>query len=247
MKELRELRKQLEEHVTDPAIRGVHLYPPGYSPPNILILKRKTVRAFNSTERVALYYSEKLQRYFSVPFTVGREDDSIDDVVGVSEDTLNESSTIIKPEELFHQPKSSKHHVGDMISYTTASGNQHKRGKVVEVGVNHVVVHRKEPGGGKYGYHYKVPHDAIVKEEVIHEDAISHLQKVKAFKTNTPLYHKDGSQTKVDPTTAHALLTVHGSLHPDNQKKMADALEHSQRKFNRILDFSWKQIHEETA
>ena len=531
MKQLHELRAQLQEHITDPVIRGVHLYPSGYSPPNILILKRKTVRSFNSSERVALYYSEKLQRYFSVPFTVGREEEQ-DDVVGVSEanrlikpedeflkrgglekdldknqpkkhavgdevryrlgserhlrvgkvqqvmpehlivkrdgshykvhkDTvvhnsrtgytheelneiaiqtakkayharqnrgvdvvgvsesakedaaikalidkparteeeqkeyehqkdlarfrqrnarssrggasaglqrsqhsrghLNEDNTIIKPEELFHQPKNSKYRVGDKVSYTMASGNQHKRGKIVQVGVNHVVVHRKEPGGGKYGYHYRVPHDAIVhhermgesvelneisipvakkayhtrqnrgvdamnkgdyktalpqfhkalktqrllskkyerddkgetvkegasitphsfldtmiraamshatkkpgavlkkggkvvtpevlktpyqktQEAVIQEDAISHLKKVVAFKTSTPLYHKDGTQTKIDPQTANALLTVHNSMNPENQRKFADHLEHSKPKLAKMLDFAWKQI-----
>jgi hypothetical protein len=192
-----------------------------------------------------------------------------------------------------------------------ASGNQHKRGKIVQVGVNHVVVHRKEPGGGKYGYHYRVPHDAIVhhermgesvelneisipvakkayhtrqnrgikamnkgdyktalphfhkalktqrllskkyerddkgetvKEEVIQEDAISHLKKVVAFKTSTPLYHKDGTQTKIDPQTANALLTVHQSLHPENRQKFADHLEHSKPQFAKMLDFAWKQI-----
>ena len=444
MKQLHELRAQLQEHITDPVIRGVHLYPSGYSPPNILILKRKTVRSFNSSERVALYYSEKLQRYFSVPFTVGREEEQ-DDVVGVSEanrlikpedeflkrgglekdldknqpkkhavgdevryrlgseghlrvgkvqqvmpehlivkrdgshykvhkdtvvhnsrtgytrEELNEDNTIIKPEELFHQPKNSKYRVGDKVSYTMASGNQHKRGKIVQVGVNHVVVHRKEPGGGKYGYHYRVPHDAIVhhermgesvelneisipvakkayhtrqnrgvdamnkgdyktalpqfhkalktqrllskkyerddkgetvkegasitphsfldtmiraamshatkkpgavlkkggkvvtpevlktpyqktQEAVIQEDAISHLKKVVAFKTSTPLYHKDGTQTKIDPQTANALLTVHNSMNPENQRKFADHLEHSKPKLAKMLDFAWKQI-----
>ena len=83
-----------------------------------------------------------------------------------------------------------------------------------------------------------------VKEENLNEDAISHLQKVKAFQTDKPLYHKDGSQTKVDPTTANALLTVHGALEPHNQKKMADALEHSKAKFHRILDFTWKKVAE---
>ena len=77
---------------------------------------------------------------------------------------------------------------------------------------------------------------------MIQEDAISHLQKVKAFQTDKPLYHKDGSQTKVDPQTANALLTVHDSLHPDNRKKFSDALEHSKPKFHKMLDFSWKNV-----
>lgn len=76
----------------------------------------------------------------------------------------------------------------------------------------------------------------------LNEDAISHLQRVKAFNTNSPLRHKDGTQTHIDPTTANALLTVHDALHPDNQKKFADALEHSKPKFHKMLDFTWKQV-----
>jgi hypothetical protein len=80
------------------------------------------------------------------------------------------------------------------------------------------------------------------QEAVIQEDAISHLRKVKEFHTDTPLHHKDGTHTRVDPTTAHALLTVHDAMHSDNQKQYADALEHSQAKFHRIVDFAWKQV-----
>jgi hypothetical protein len=81
-----------------------------------------------------------------------------------------------------------------------------------------------------------------VKEEVIQEDAISHLKKVVAFKTSTPLYHKNGTQTKLDPQTANALLTVHGSLHPDNQKKFNDSCEHSKEGLAKMIDFAWKQV-----
>lgn len=233
LKEFTDFRTEISEHVGVPAHS---------MPPNILILRRKTIRQFPNNVMVALYFNDKLGQYFSIPYGTTAPDDAVITPVALKEEIIDESNTIIKPEELFHQPKSSKHHVGDMISYTMASGNQHKRGKIVQVGVNHVVVHRKEPGGGKYGYHYKVPHDAIVKEEVIQEDAISHLQKVKAFATDKPLYHKDGSQTRIDPTTAHALLSVHDSLHPDNRKKFADHLEHSQTKFHKMLDFAWKQV-----
>jgi len=83
---------------------------------------------------------------------------------------------------------------------------------------------------------------APLKEEELSEDAISHLQRVKEFHTNLPLKHKDGTQTQVDPTTAHALLTVHQALHPDNRKKYADALEHSKSKFHKMLDFAWSNV-----
>lgn len=204
MKSLKELLNILNEHV--PNDRVPHVHSPGYSPPNILILKRKTVRSYSSTERVALYYNEKLDRYFSVPYTVGSDSDR-DDVVGVSEETSQEASA-----------KRS-----EQVSKTWA--NRRKRW-------NDWKEKQKKP--------VQVKEDVI--EGVLTEDAISHLKKVKEFGTDKPLYHKDGSQTRVDPTTAHALLTVHGALHPDNQKKFSDALEHSKAKFHKVLDFAWKQV-----
>jgi len=226
MKELRELRTQLEEHVTDPAVRGVHLYPPGYSPPNILILKRKTVRAFNSAERVALYYSDKLQRYFSVPFTVGREDDSIDDVVGVSEEALNEISIPVA-KKAYHTRQNRGVDAMNKGDYKTALPQFHKALKTQRL------LSKKYERDDK---------GETVKEAVIQEDAVSHLKKVVAFKTSTPLYHKNGTQTKIDPQTANALLTVHGSLHPDNQKKFNDSCEHSKEGLAKMIDFAWKNV-----
>ena len=37
-------------------------------PPIIMVIKRKAVRLYPDGTRIALYYSEKLKRYFSVPF-----------------------------------------------------------------------------------------------------------------------------------------------------------------------------------
>lgn len=89
-----------------------------------------------------------------------------------------------------------------------------------------------------------IPHaiKSKLKEEIVQEGAIEHLRQVKAFKTDKALKHKDGSQTKIDPTTAHALLTVHSALKPEHQEKFASHLEHSKPKFNKMLDFTWKNV-----
>ena len=38
-------------------------------PPNILIMKRKSIRQFPNDQRVALYYVDKLNKYVTVPYT----------------------------------------------------------------------------------------------------------------------------------------------------------------------------------
>jgi hypothetical protein len=38
-------------------------------PPNILIMKRKSIRQFPNGQRVALYYVDKVNKYVTVPYT----------------------------------------------------------------------------------------------------------------------------------------------------------------------------------
>jgi hypothetical protein len=57
-----------------------------------------------------------------------------------------------------------------------------------------------------------------------------------------PIKHGDGKQTTVDPTTAHALLTVHDALSDENKKKFAEHLGKSKHHFNKMLDFTWKSV-----
>lgn len=40
-----------------------------HDPPAILILRRKSIRLFPNNQRVALYYSDKLNKYVSVPYS----------------------------------------------------------------------------------------------------------------------------------------------------------------------------------
>jgi hypothetical protein len=38
-------------------------------PPNILIMKRKSIRQYPNGQRVALYYVDKIDKYVTVPYT----------------------------------------------------------------------------------------------------------------------------------------------------------------------------------
>jgi len=218
LKEFTELRAEL----IDENVSVAHTT----MPPNILILRRKTVRQFPNNTMVALYFNDKLNQYFSIPYGSG-----VESVVSPVNVNINEE----------HQP-------GDKVRYRSGSEAHLRVGTVKSVEADHIIVQRG-------GFNYKVPHKSVVYNErsgyrpeemneavELTENAISHLQKVKAFATDKPLYHKDGTQTRVDPTTANALLTVHSALHPDNRKQFADALEHSKGKFNRMLDFTWRQV-----
>ena len=41
-------------------------------PPNVLIMKRKSVRQFPNGQRVALYYVDKINKYVTVPYTASQ-------------------------------------------------------------------------------------------------------------------------------------------------------------------------------
>lgn len=80
----------------------------------------------------------------------------------------------------------------------------------------------------------------------LHEESehgvIQRLRNIKDFHSNSHLTHADGSKTRIDPTTAHALLTVHDALKPEHQAKFVQHLEHSKQKFHKMLDFTWKNV-----
>ena len=40
-----------------------------FDPPFVLVLKRKAIRLYPDSTRIALYYSDKLNKYFSVPYS----------------------------------------------------------------------------------------------------------------------------------------------------------------------------------
>ena len=75
MKDFSKLRTELNEHV-DVSHNSM--------PPNILILRRKTVRQFPNHVMVALYYNERLNQYFSIPYG-GDADDAVITPVSLKE------------------------------------------------------------------------------------------------------------------------------------------------------------------
>lgn len=295
-------------------------------PPNILILRRQSIRQFPGHTLVALYYNDKLDQYFSVPF--GGEDASIiTPSIMKEEEQLDElhtatlgsylsksSSQLGKPNTPFKRykgvsrsisklnartgnpdPKKSQAakdalnmdegYVEEILLEVTLSDKDHEvikafmnkkphsskklstDGKKLDgnwmggSGIAHhsehglhlnelgsksaQQVHRAIKKHNSYESHSDVPHyKNIIHEsvEVIEEDVIEHLRSVKEFHTRKAIKHADGKSTTVDPTTAHALLTVHDALSDDNKKKFADHLTKSKHHFNKMLDFTWKSV-----
>jgi len=124
-------------------------------PPFVLVLKRKSIRLYPNNTKIALYYNQKLDKYFSIPY-----------------------------------------------------------------------------GGGVDA---PVQAEETIKEAV---DAIGQLQKIKDSHSHGTVNHKDGSASKVDVQTAHAVLTVHKSLNDDNKKKFADMVARSSHHMQKAANFA---------
>ena len=119
---------------------------------------------------------------------------------------------------------------------------------------------RLYPDGTKIALYYNdrlkriftVPYDTMdrisiqAQEEVeqVEEavDAIGQLQKIKDTHQHGTVNHKDGSASKVDAQTAHAVLTVHKSLNDANKKKFSDMVARSSHHMQKAAEFSWKQM-----
>lgn len=127
-------------------------------PPFVLVLKRKAIRLYPEGTRIALYYNDKLKKYFSIPY-------------------------------------------GDEDSF-------------------------KSP----------IQAEGTELEEAV--DAMGQLQKIKDSHSHGTVNHKDGTASKVDVQTAHAVLTVHKSLNDDNKKKFADMVARSSHHMQKAANFA---------
>ena len=87
---------------------------------------------------------------------------------------------------------------------------------------------------------YSTSSQPVIQAEAV--DAMGQLQKIKDSHSHGTVNHKDGSASKVDVQTAHAVLTVHKSLNDENKKKFDDMISRSAHHMQKAAEFSWKQM-----
>jgi hypothetical protein len=61
LKTLKEFRSEILKEDSSPS--------KSMDPPNMLVMKRKSIRQFPNNQRVALYYVDKINKYVTVPYT----------------------------------------------------------------------------------------------------------------------------------------------------------------------------------
>jgi hypothetical protein len=130
-------------------------------PPFVLVLKRKSIRLYPNNTKIALYYNQKLDKYFSIPY-------------GAGVDAPVQAESVEQIEEAV--------------------------------------------------------------------DAIGQLQKIKDSHSIGTVRHKDGTASKVDVQTAHAVLTIHKNLNDENKKKFADMVARSSHHMKKATDFAFSKV-----
>lgn len=78
-----------------------------------------------------------------------------------------------------------------------------------------------------------------MKEETLHEDVIGDLKKIVQSKSMKRIKLKDGTQPRVDLTTASALTQVYDKLNDANKKKFADMMTKDETNFMKAIDFAF--------
>ena len=99
------VREQLEEARTDSVGSSYPLLP---DPPAVLVIKRKAVRLYPDGTRIALYYSDKLKRVFSLPYgpsvdPVVQAEEYVKELIESEELLLNDGNVINLSEETKQQ------------------------------------------------------------------------------------------------------------------------------------------------
>jgi hypothetical protein len=83
---------------------------------------------------------------------------------------------------------------------------------------------------------YSTSSQPVIQAEAV--DAMGQLQKIKDSHSHGTVNHKDGSASKVDVQTAHAVLMVHKSLNNENKTKFADMVARSSHHMQKAANFA---------
>jgi hypothetical protein len=197
-------------------------------PPLVLVIKRKAIRVYPDGTRIALYFNERLKKYFSVPYQYGS---GMDAPIQSEEVELEEASHDPWKDKHFGPTKiiKQKYHVKtDTKSYNVKADNEDHAHKLVT----------KHAPGSKI---VSIEHKGRIMEETIDEAVMDTLHKIVNDKQAKSVKFASGHTRKVDHFTASALTQVHNALNDDNKKKFADMVHKSPEHFMKASDFAFKR------
>ena len=214
----RAVREDVEELTEEPIVLQEDK-----DPPMVLVIKRKAIRMYPDGTRIALYFNERLNKYFSVPYRHGEGIDAPVQAEGVSHDPWKDKH--FGPTKIIKQ----KYHVKtDTKSYNVKADNEDHAHKLVT----------KHAPGSKI---VSIEHKGRIMEETIEEAVMDTLHKIVNDKSAKSVKFASGHTRKVDHFTASAITQVHNALNDDNKKKFANMVHKSPEHFMKASDFAFKR------
>lgn len=181
------------------------------NPPFVLVLKRKAIRYYPEGITNVMYYSDRLNRYFSVPYSA---ETPMNNPIQ-AEEVVQETS---------HEPWKDKHFGPTKViqqKYKVKTDTKTYNVKAETESHAHKLVSNHAPGSKIVSIEHKGRYMEQVEEVVIN--------------------HNDGTVSTIDEQTADAIDAVFEQLSEDNQVKFSNLLKESQEGLNKVLDFVSKQ------
>jgi hypothetical protein len=214
----RAVREDTEEVTDEPVILQEDK-----DPPLVLVIKRKAIRMYPDGTRIALYYNERLKKYFSVPYQYGSGMDA--PIQSEEVESINELSSELLDRYKEKAKKSSDDLTGQ-AKYRQANDRtlnvMKATGKQIEKTTASIRKH-------------------LNKEDYIEEAVMDTLHKIVDNKSAQSVKFASGHTRKVDHFTASAITQVHKALNDDNKKKFADMVHKSPEHFMKASDFAFKR------
>lgn len=180
-------------------------------PPLVLVIKRKAIRMYPDGTRIALYFNERLNKYFSVPYQYGPGMDA-----PIQSEEIQQIDEIGDPAEMYRKStEAAKAKLQTMKALDRTREYEKKRLEAAKLKTQ--------------------------KEEVeITEAVMDQLHKIVNNKQAQSVKFASGHTRKVDHFTASAITQVHKALNDDNKKKFADMVHKSPAHLQKAADFAFK-------
>ena len=112
-----------------------------FDPPFVLVLKRKAIRLYPDSTRIALYYNDKLKKYFSVPYSTDEDQKGIvqAEEVELEEAVMNQLHDIVAGKQAQRvkfgngQTKSVDHFTASAVTQLHKALNDDNKKKVADM------------------------------------------------------------------------------------------------------------------
>ena len=181
-------------------------------PPFVLVLKRKAIRLYPDKTKIAMYYNQKLDKYFSIPYGTG-----VNGVVQAEE---------VEPVDEGHQ-----------VVATTKQGETFKSG-IHPTKEKALAQHYKMAKSGNFK---KIDTVKTEEVELVDESVMDTLHKIVQGKQAQSVKFGNGQSRKVDHYTASAITQVHKAVNDENKKKLADMVHKSPAHFEKVASFAFSK------